>query len=442
MRTKTRKKNRINVVTLGCSKNTYDSEVLMGQLKASGKDVVHEAGEGEEGTIVVVNTCGFIDNAKEESINTILMFADQKERGEIDQLFVTGCLSERYKPELEAEIPNVDQYFGTRELPRLLKALGADYRHELVGERLTTTPSHYAYLKISEGCDRPCSFCAIPLMRGGHRSTPVEDLVKEAQKLAKKGVKELILIAQDLTYYGLDLYGKRDLARLLRALAEVEGIAWIRLHYLFPTGFPEDILEVIRTEPKVCHYVDIPLQHIADPVLKSMRRGTTKAKTDALLARMRESVPGMAIRTTLIVGYPGETNEDFAVLEQWVKEQRFDRLGVFTYSHEENTHAYNLEDDVPQEVKVERANRIMDVQREISLELNQGKIGKTFTVLIDRKEADAWVGRTEFDSPDVDNEVRIPASDSLFLTPGTFVQVTITDAEEFDLVGEVVESGH
>jgi ribosomal protein S12 methylthiotransferase len=438
MRTKTRKKNRINIVTLGCSKNVYDSEVLMGQLQAAGKDVVHEAEPGEEGTIVVINTCGFIDNAKEESVNTILHFADQKERGLIDQLFVTGCLSERYKPELEAEIPNVDQYFGTRELPRLLKALGADYRHELVGERLTTTPSHYAYLKISEGCDRPCSFCAIPLMRGAHRSTPVEDLVKEAQKLAKKGVKELILIAQDLTYYGLDLYGKRDLARLINALGDVEGIAWIRLHYLFPTGFPEDILTVIANHPKVCHYVDIPLQHIADPVLKSMRRGTTKAKTDALLAKMRATVPGMAIRTTLIVGYPGETEDDFAVLEQWVQEQRFDRLGVFTYSHEEDTHAYLLTDDVPQDVKVARANRIMDVQREISLELNQAKVGLTFKVLIDRKEADAWVGRTEFDSPDVDNEVRITASDELFLTPGTFVNVRIVEAEEFDLIGEVV----
>jgi ribosomal protein S12 methylthiotransferase len=440
MRTKTRKKNRINIVTLGCSKNVYDSEVLMGQLLAAGKDVVHEAQEGEEGTIVVINTCGFIDNAKEESVNTILHFADQKERGLIDQLFVTGCLSERYKPDLEAEIPHVDQYFGTRELPRLLKALGADYRHELVGERLTTTPSHYAYLKISEGCDRPCSFCAIPLMRGSHRSTPVEDLVKEAQKLAKKGVKELILIAQDLTYYGLDLYGKRDLARLLTALGEVEGIEWIRLHYLFPTGFPEEVLQVIAQHPKVCHYVDIPLQHIADPVLKSMRRGTTKAKTDALLAKMRATVPGMAIRTTLIVGYPGETEDDFAVLEQWVKEQRFDRLGVFTYSHEEDTHAFQLEDNVPQEVKVARANQIMDVQRAISLELNQAKVGQVFRVLIDRKEADAWVGRTEFDSPDVDNEVRIPATDALFLTPGTFVQVRILEAEEFDLVGTVVDS--
>jgi ribosomal protein S12 methylthiotransferase len=440
MRTKTRKKNRINIVTLGCSKNVYDSEVLMGQLLAAGKDVVHEAQEGEEGTIVVINTCGFIDNAKEESVNTILHFADQKERGLIDQLFVTGCLSERYKPDLEAEIPHVDQYFGTRELPRLLKALGADYRHELVGERLTTTPSHYAYLKISEGCDRPCSFCAIPLMRGSHRSTPVEDLVKEAQKLAKKGVKELILIAQDLTYYGLDLYGKRDLARLLTALGEVEGIEWIRLHYLFPTGFPEEVLQVIAQHPKVCHYVDIPLQHIADPVLKSMRRGTTKAKTDALLAKMRATVPGMAIRTTLIVGYPGETEADFAVLEQWVKEQRFDRLGVFTYSHEEDTHAFQLEDNVPQEVKVARANQIMDVQRAISLELNQAKVGQVFRVLIDRKEADAWVGRTEFDSPDVDNEVRIPATDALFLTPGTFVQVRILEAEEFDLVGTVVDS--
>ena len=355
MRTKSAAKNRINVITLGCSKNVYDSEVLMGQLKAAGKDVVHE----EEGRIVVINTCGFIENAKEESINTILEAVEAKEAGLLDKVFVTGCLSERYKPDLEREIPNVDQYFGTRDLPLLLKALGADYKKELVGERLTTTPQHFAYLKISEGCDRPCSFCAIPLMRGKHRSTPIEDLVTEAQKLAAKGVVELILIAQDLTYYGLDIYGERRLAELVTALSAVDGIQWIRLHYLFPTGFPEDVLDVIRENPKVCRYIDIPLQHIADNVLKSMRRGTTHAKTDKLLAAMREKVPGIAIRTTLIVGYPGETEADFDELLDWVRTQRFERLGVFTYSHEENTHAFSLEDDVPAEVKMARQQAVM-----------------------------------------------------------------------------------
>jgi ribosomal protein S12 methylthiotransferase len=380
MRTKSAAKNRINVITLGCSKNVYDSEILMGQLKASGKDVVHE----QEGRIVVINTCGFIENAKEESINTILEAVGAKEAGLIDKIFVTGCLSERYKPDLEREIPNVDQYFGTRDLPLLLKALGADYKKELVGERLTTTPQHFAYLKISEGCDRPCSFCAIPLMRGKHRSTPIEDLVTEAEKLAAKGVVELILIAQDLTYYGLDIYGERRLAELVTALSGVDGIQWIRLHYLFPTGFPEDVLDVIRENPEVCRYIDIPLQHIADGVLKSMRRGTTHAKTDRLLQAMREKVPGIAIRTTLIVGYPGETEADFEELAEWVRVQRFERLGVFTYSHEENTHAFGLEDDVPQEVKHGRQQAIMEIQREISLERNETLIGQTLTVIIDR----------------------------------------------------------
>ena len=347
MRTKSIRPKKINVVTLGCSKNIYDSEVLSGQLKANGKEVVHE-GQGE---VVVINTCGFIANAKQESIDTILHFVDQKNQGTVEKVYVTGCLSERYKEDLEKEIPDVDRYFGTRNLPELLKTLGADYKHELVGERLNSTPKHFAYLKISEGCDRPCSFCAIPLMRGSHRSTPIEDLVTEAEVLAAKGVKELILIAQDLTFYGLDLYKERALARLLKALVKVDGIDWIRLHYAFPTGFPEDVLEVIANEPKVCNYIDIPLQHIADPVLKSMRRGTTKAKTDQLLRKFRDSVPGMAIRTTLIVGYPGETEEDFEVLKNWVKETRFERLGCFTYSHEENTHAYLLEDDVPEEIK-------------------------------------------------------------------------------------------
>lgn len=426
MRTKHRKKNKINIVTLGCSKNLYDSEVLMGQLKANQKEVVHE----EEGNIVVINTCGFIENAKEESINTILEFVEKKEEGEVDQVFVTGCLSERYKPDLEKEIPNVDQYFGTRELPLLLKALGADYRKELVGERLSTTPQHFAYLKIAEGCDRPCSFCAIPLMRGQHRSTPIEDLVTEAGKLAAKGVRELLLIAQDLTYYGLDLYKRRALADLLKELVKVEGIEWIRLHYLFPTGFPEEVLDLIREEPKICNYIDIPLQHIADPVLKSMRRGTTKERTDKLLRLMREKVPGITIRTTLIVGYPGETEEDFEVLKEWVREMRFERLGVFTYSHEENTHAFNLEDDVPQELKQERANAIMAIQQKISGEHNAAMVGRKLPVLIDRREGDFFIGRTEYDSPDVDNEVLVEAD---YLPMGQFVEVEITGAEDYDL---------
>ena len=434
MRTRSAKKNRINVITLGCSKNVYDSEILMGQLQASGKDVVHE----EEGRIVVINTCGFIDNAKEESVNTILDAVSAKKAGHLDQVFVTGCLSERYKPDLEKEIPDVDQYFGTRDLPLLLKALGADYKRELVGERLTTTPQHYAYLKISEGCDRPCSFCAIPLMRGGHKSTPIEDLVIEAEKLAAKGVVELILIAQDLTYYGLDLYKKRRLADLVTALSEVEGIAWIRLHYLFPTGFPEDVLDVIRENPKVCAYVDIPLQHIADPVLKSMRRGTTMEKTNRLLEAMRSKVPGMAIRTTLIVGYPGETEEDFQTLLQWVKDQRFERLGVFTYSHEENTHAFGLEDDVPAEVKQDRLNAIMEAQMDISEALNSKKVGQRIVCIIDRVEADGgYVGRTEHDSPDVDNEVHIHAPE-VHLKKGTFVEVEITASSEYDLEAVLV----
>ena len=433
MRTKSLKKNKINVVTLGCSKNVYDSEVLMGQLKANGKAVAHE----DEGNIVVINTCGFIDNAKEESVNTILDFVQKKEAGDVDKVFVTGCLSERYKPDLVKEIPNVDQYFGTTELPQLLKALGADYKHELIGERLTTTPKNYAYLKIAEGCDRPCSFCAIPLMRGKHRSTPIEDLVVEAEKLAANGVKELILIAQDLTYYGLDLYKKRNLAELLKALAKVEGIEWIRLHYAFPTGFPMDVLEVMKNEPKICNYLDIPLQHISDKILKSMRRGTTQAKTTKLLQQFREAVPNMAIRTTLIVGYPGETEEDFQILKQWVEAMRFERLGCFTYSHEENTHAYNLEDDVPQEIKQARANEIMELQSQISWELNQAKIGQTLRVIIDRKEGQHFVGRTEFDSPDVDNEVLIDAT-KVYLKTGEYTTVTITDAADFDLYAEVV----
>ena len=430
MRTKSTKKNTINVITLGCSKNIYDSEVLMGQLKANKKEVVHE----EEGNIVVINTCGFIDNAKEESVNTILEQIQNKEAGKVDEVYVTGCLSERYKPDLEKEIPQVDAYFGTSDLPQLLKVLGADYKHELVGERLLTTPKHFAYLKIAEGCDRPCSFCAIPLMRGKHRSTPIEDLVQQAQQLAKEGVKELMLIAQDLTYYGLDLYKKRRLADLLRALAAVEGIEWIRLHYAFPTGFPEDVLEVMRTEEKICNYLDIPLQHIADPILKSMRRGTTQEKTTALIQKFRAEVPGIILRTSLIVGYPGETEADFEILKNWVKEMRFERLGCFTYSHEENTHAHQLEDDVPEEVKQQRSNAIMEIQSQISWEHNQRCVGKTFRCLIDRKEGVHFVGRTFMDSPDVDNEVLIDAT-KYYLKQGDFAKIKITEATDYDLIG-------
>jgi ribosomal protein S12 methylthiotransferase len=435
MRTKSRKKNKINVVTLGCSKNVYDSEVLMGQLHANDIDVVHE----EEGNIVVINTCGFIDNAKEESVNTILEYVAKKQEGEVDKVFVTGCLSERYKPDLQNEIPDVDQYFGTTELPELLAALEADYKHELLGERLTTTPKNYAYLKIAEGCDRPCSFCAIPLMRGKHKSTPIEQLVKEAKGLAANGVKELVLIAQDLTYYGLDIYKKRNLAELLENLVQVEGIEWIRLHYAFPTGFPMDVLEVMRREPKVCNYIDIPLQHISDDLLKSMRRGTTHEKTTKLLQDFRQRVPEMTIRTTLIVGYPGETEAHFQELKEWVSEMRFERLGCFTYSHEENTHAFNLVDDVPQEVKQQRANEIMEIQSQISWELNQEKIGKTFKVVIDRKDGNYFIGRTEYDSPDVDNEVLIDATE-VYLKTGEYYDIIIHEAEDFDLYGTPVNA--
>ena len=430
MRTKSHHKHTINVITLGCSKNLYDSEVLMGQLKASGKEVVHE----KEGKIVVVNTCGFIADAKEESVNTILEQIEKKEKGEVDRVYVTGCLSERYKPDLEKEIPQVDQYFGTTDLPQLLKVLGADYKHELLGERLTTTPRNYAYLKIAEGCDRPCSFCAIPLMRGKHQSKSIEALVEEASLLAKDGVKELILIAQDLTYYGLDLYKERRLAALLKALVKVNGIEWIRLHYAFPTGFPMDVLEVMREEPKVCNYIDIPLQHISDSILKSMRRGTTQAKTTKLIQDFRAAVPEIGIRTSLIVGYPGETETDFKTLKDWVREMRFDRLGCFTYSHEENTHSFALEDDVPEDVKQERANEIMAIQSEISRESNQLRVGQSMRCMIDRKEGNYFIGRTEYDSPDVDNEVLISAQEH-YLKLGDFAEITITSATEFDLFG-------
>jgi ribosomal protein S12 methylthiotransferase len=433
MRTKSTQKNKINVITLGCSKNIYDSEVLMGQLRANDQEVVHQ----EEGNIVVINTCGFIDNAKEESVNTILEQIENKEAGKVDKVFVTGCLSERYKPDLQKEIPQVDEYFGTTDLPQLLKVLGADYKHELVGERILTTPKHFAYLKVSEGCDRPCSFCAIPLMRGKHRSTPIEEVVVQAKNLARDGVKELMLIAQDLTYYGLDLYKERKLADLLLALVEVEGIEWIRLHYAFPTGFPEDVLKVMREQPKVCNYLDIPLQHIADPILKSMRRGTTKEKTTTLLKKFREEVPGIILRTSLIVGYPGETQEDFEVLKDWVKEMRFERLGCFTYSHEENTHAHQLEDNIPEEVKQERSNAIMEIQSQISWEHNQSCVGKTYRCLIDRKEGVHYVGRTFMDSPDVDNEVLVDAT-THYLKQGDFVDLLITEATDYDLVGTPV----
>ena len=428
MRTKYSKKNTINIVTLGCSKNIYDSEVLMGQLKANNKNVVHE----KEGNIVVVNTCGFIDNAKEESINTILEYSSKKEIGEIDKLFVTGCLSERYMPDLKKEIPNVDQYFGTTDLPKLLKALKADYKHELVGERLTTTPKNYAYLKISEGCDRPCSFCAIPLMRGKHKSKSIEVLVNEATLLAKNGVKELILIAQDLTYYGLDLYKKRELSSLLKELVKVDGIEWIRLHYAFPNGFPLDVLEVIKQEEKVCNYIDIPLQHISTKILKSMRRGSKKENIIELINKMRLLNPEIAIRTTVIVGYPGESEEDFNELKEWIMETKFDRLGCFAYSHEENTHAYSLVDDVSPKIKQERINTVMEIQSQISLELNQKKINQVYKCVIDRKEGINYIGRTEFDSPDVDNEVLVDAS-KYYLKIGDFVNLKIIDCTEFDL---------
>ena len=423
------------MVTLGCSKNIYDSEVLMGQLKANNKNVVHE----KEGNIVVVNTCGFIDNAKEESINTILDYSQKKENGDIDKLFVTGCLSERYMPDLKKEIPNVDEYFGTTDLPKLLKALKADYKHELIGERLTTTPKNYAYLKISEGCDRPCSFCAIPLMRGKHRSKSIEDLVEETKNLVKNGVKEVILIAQDLTYYGLDLYKKRALSSLLRELVKINGVEWIRLHYAFPNGFPVDVLDVIKKESKVCNYIDMPLQHISSKILKSMRRGSKKENIIDLIQKIRKSNPDIAIRTTLIVGYPGETENDFNELRDWVKETKFDRLGCFTYSHEENTHAFNLIDDVSENVKHTRMNEIMEIQSQISFDLNQNKINKVFNCVIDRKEGVNYVGRTEFDSPDVDNEVLVDAT-QYYLKIGEFVKLKIFSATEFDLYAVPIEN--
>ncbi len=437
MRTKYTDKNTINVITLGCSKNTYDSEVLMGQLKANNKNVVHDS----EGNIVVINTCGFIENAKQQSIDTILENVKKKKQGIIDKVFVTGCLSERYKTDLIDEIPEVDKYFGTTELPSLLKHLESDYKNELTGERLLTTPKNYAYLKISEGCDRPCSFCAIPLMRGKHKSFSIENLLVKAQSLAKDGVKELILIAQDSTYYGIDIYGKRSLSLLLKELVKVEGIEWIRLHYAFPIGFPEDVLKVINDEPKICNYIDIPLQHISESILKSMKRPSNREKINKLLSDFRKNVPGIAIRTTIIVGYPGETQKDFELLKDWIKEIRFDRLGCFTYSHEEGTSAFDLKDDVDQQVKNKRLNEIMELQSKISWEENQKKIGKIFKVVIDRKKENYYVGRTQFDSPDVDNEVLISCNEN-YLKVGSFVNVKITDASDFDLYAVVTNNSN
>ncbi len=437
MKTKSSKKNIVNVVTLGCSKNIVDSEVLMGQLRANDFEVKHESEKRNSANIVIINTCGFIDNAKQESIDTILHYAQEKQKGDIEKLIVTGCLSERYKPELEKEITDVDAFFGTRDLPLLLKTLGADYKHELVGERLLTTPRHYAYLKISEGCDRPCSFCAIPLMRGKHISKPIEELVTEAKKLAANGTKELLLIAQDSTYYGLDIYKERKLAELMSRLADVEGIEWIRLHYAFPMGFPVEVLDVMRERSNICNYLDIPLQHISDSQLKSMRRGTTKAKTIQLLDTIREKVPGITIRTTMIAGYPGETENDHQQLLEFIEQVKFDRLGVFAYSHEENTHAYLLNDDVPEVIKQQRVEAIMQLQQSISFEINQKKIGNTYKVLFDRKEGNYFIGRTEADSPEVDNEVLVDARNQ-YVRMGSFTNVKINKAEEFDLYGTFV----
>ncbi|HRG77975.1 MAG TPA: 30S ribosomal protein S12 methylthiotransferase RimO [Cyclobacteriaceae bacterium] len=437
MKTKGTKKTKVNIVTLGCSKNLVDSEVLLTQLRGNGIDTTHES-KKDDANVVVINTCGFIDNAKQESIDTILRYVDAKEEGIVEKVYVTGCLSERYKDDLEKEIPDVDAWFGTRDLSRLLKQLNANYKHELVGERILTNPSHFAYLKISEGCDRPCSFCAIPIMRGKHVSKPIEELVLEAKNLAKKGTKELLLIAQDSTYYGLDLYKKRNLAELMQRLSDVEGIEWIRLHYAFPAGFPLDVLDVMAERPNICNYLDIPLQHGSTELLKVMRRGITREKTEELLATIRTKVPGIAIRTTLIAGHPGETEAEFEEMMKFVETSRFDRLGVFPYSHEDNTHSFTLSDSVPEEVKHERVDRLMELQQGISLELNQQKIGKTFKVLIDRKEGGSFYGRTEFDSPEVDNEVILDATKN-YLRVGDFVMAKVTAASEFDLIAEPIK---
>lgn len=431
MKTKGSKKDKVNIVTLGCSKNLVDSEVILTQLRGNKIDATHEA-ENDDANIVVINTCGFIDNAKQESIDTILRYVDAKGEGLIEKVYVSGCLSQRYKEELKEEIPDVDAWFGTRDLPALLKRLNADYKKELLGERTITTSNHYAYLKISEGCDRPCSFCAIPLMRGGHVSKPIELIVKEAESLVKNGAKEVLLIAQDSTYYGLDLYKKRKLAELLERLSDVEGLEWIRLHYAFPTGFPEDVLDVMASKTNICNYLDIPLQHASTKMLKMMRRGTTREKTETLLEKIRAKVPGIAIRTTLIAGHPGETEEDFEELLDFVKQSRFERLGIFNYSHEEKTHSFSYDDDVPDEVKQERANQVMTLQEEISFNQNQDKIGSELKVLVDRYEGGNYIGRTEHDSPEVDNEVIIEAD---HLRIGDFIDVRINDASAFDLYG-------
>ena len=434
MKTKSIKKDKVNIITLGCSKNMVDSEVLSGQLLANDIDVVHES-EKKDHNIVVVNTCGFIDKAKEESINTILDQVDLKKKGKLDKVFVTGCLSERYKNQLEEEIPEVDAYFGTLELPLILKQFEADYQSELIGERMLSTPSHYAYLKISEGCNRTCSFCAIPLMRGQHVSRTIESLVSEAESLVKKGVKEIMLIAQELTYYGLDLYKKRSLAELLHRLADVEGLEWIRLHYAYPSKFPMEILEVMRERKNICKYLDMPLQHASDNMLKAMKRQITRKEMEELVANIRAAVPDICIRTTLIAGFPGETRDDIEELKDFLQRMRFDRVGIFTYSHEEQTSAHGLQDDVSAEEKEARAQEIMEVQQEISLEKNQEKIGKIFRVIIDKKEAGRYLGRTEFDSVEVDNEVIINTAKKL--QPGEFVNVKITKAYDYDIEGEL-----
>jgi ribosomal protein S12 methylthiotransferase len=435
MKTRTLKKDKVNIITLGCSKNLVDSEVLSGQLLANDIDVVHE-NRKKDHNIVIVNTCGFIDKAKAESVNTILEQVELKKKGKLDKVYVTGCLSERYRNNLEAEIPEVDAFFGTMELPQILKRFEADYKSELVGERLLSTPSHYAYMKISEGCNRTCSFCAIPLMRGKHLSKPIEELVAEAKMLVKRGVKEVMLIAQELTYYGLDLYKKRDLPRLLHALADVEGLEWIRLHYAYPSKFPLEIIDAIRERDNICNYLDMPLQHAADDMLKAMKRQITREEMNVLISEIRERIPDICLRTTLIAGYPGETEDDVEELKSFLQQHRFDRVGIFTYSHEEGTSAYDVEDDVPQEVKEERAREVMEVQQEISYEKNQEKLGREFKVLIDKKEAGRYLGRTEFDSVEVDNEVIVHANRTL--RPGDFVQVKITKAYDFDLEGELV----
>lgn len=436
LKTKTLKKNKVNVITLGCSKNLVDSEVLITQLKGNGISVSHES-ESNDSNIVIINTCGFIDNAKQESIDMILQYAEAKKNGLIDKVFVTGCLSERYKDDLSKEITNIDAWFGTRELPAMLKKFKADYKHELVGERLITTPSHYAYFKIAEGCDRPCSFCAIPLMRGKHVSKSIDDLVFEAKGLAAKGTKELILIAQDLTYYGLDIYKKRNLSDLLRHLSDINGIEWIRLQYAYPSGFPMDILDVMNERSNICKYLDMPLQHITDNMLQVMRRGINKQKTIDLVSQIRDKVSNIALRTTLITGHPGETEADFEEMYSFVEQTKFERLGCFTYSHEEKTHAGDtMKDTISDKTKKKRAEEIMTLQEKISDSINETKVGKDFKVLIDRKEGDYFIGRTEFDSPEVDNEVLIPASDN-YLRLGDFVEATITESTAFDLYGKV-----